>query len=121
MSDHEFSKSRRSRKATNHTTDARAAAQRAKLDAHTEGATQETARPAPGGKAKGKKELQHLLSHRRANMSIERAIANYLLDHEGEIEVKKLSNGIAQLSAFCGSFWHSNARLRLLGTLMLLI
>ena len=36
MNDHQSPKSQRSRKATNHTTDARAAAQRAKLDAQTE-------------------------------------------------------------------------------------
>src|SRR6202022_3134908 len=50
MHDHESSKPQRSRKATTQTTDARAAAQRAKLDAQTEATTQETIPLAPVGK-----------------------------------------------------------------------
>ena len=83
MHDHEGTTSRRSRKATNHTTDARAAAQRAKLDAKTEAATQETARSAAPEKRKRSKEQQPQLASRRASVTIERAIGDYLLDHEG--------------------------------------
>ena len=97
MQDHDFTPARRSRKATNQTTDARATAQRAKLDAQRETSPQETANFASGGKPKRKKEQHHFLSNRRANMSIERAIADYLLDHEGGNRSKKTIE------------WHSTA------------
>ena len=64
-------------------TQARAAAQRAKLDNQAEArriATQETATPK---KAKGKKDQKQLLANCRANTTIERAIEDYLTDHEG--------------------------------------
>ncbi len=64
MRNHEAGKSQRSRKTTNHTTDARATAQRAKLDAQTEAITQETAGPTSAGKPKRKKEPQRMFSNR---------------------------------------------------------
>ncbi len=97
MNEHESPHSRRSRKATNHTTDARATAQRAKLDAHMEASSPETVQPASSGKPKRKKEQQRVLSNRRANTSIERAIEDYLLDHEGGNRSKKTIE------------WHSTA------------
>ncbi len=66
-----------------HVTEARAAAQRAKLDtqAQRRRATEETATKAK--QAAGKDKQAMLLSKRRASTTIERAIADYLLDHEG--------------------------------------
>jgi|GEM_PF-42061 site-specific recombinase XerD len=89
MSNHEARKPRHSQKTPNHTTDARAAAQRAKLDAQTEAITQETAGPTSAGKLKRKKEPQRMFSNRRATTTIERAIGDYLLDHEGGNRSKK--------------------------------
>lgn len=68
-------------------TKARAAAQRSKLDAQAEArrtAVQET--PSHTNTAKktgGKTEQQRLLANRRAGTTLECAIADYLLDHEG--------------------------------------
>jgi integrase/recombinase XerD len=64
-------------------TEARAAAQRAKLDAQAQHrrAAQEAA-PKPK-QTKGKDKQASLLSKRRASTTMERAIADYLLDHEG--------------------------------------
>jgi site-specific recombinase XerD len=62
-------------------TEARAAAQRAKLDAQAQrqrATTEETAT-----RATGRDKQAALLSKRRANTTLERAIADYLLDHEG--------------------------------------
>jgi len=67
-----------------HVTEARAAAQRAKLDAqarHRRVAARETATQAK--QAKGKDKQAALLLKRRASTTMERAIADYLLDHEG--------------------------------------
>ena len=67
-----------------HVTEARAAAQRAKLDAQAQRrhvAARETATQAK--QAKGKDKQAALLSKRRASTTMERAIADYLLDHEG--------------------------------------
>ncbi len=64
---------------------ARAAAQRAKLDAladSSRASEQETVTPAKT-KGKGKKEQQQLLARRRASTSVERAIEDYLTDQEG--------------------------------------
>lgn len=78
----------RARKATNHTTDARAAAQRAKLDAQMEERSQETT--IPSSRKPDKKKTSHRLpSNRRASMRIEHAIGDYLLDHEGANRSKK--------------------------------
>jgi hypothetical protein len=89
MNDHQSPKPQRSRKATNHTTDARAAAQRAKLDAQTETIPLESVPLAPVGKQKKKKEPHHLLSDRRAGRTVEQAIGDYILDHEGGNRSKK--------------------------------
>ncbi len=72
-------------KKTNSTvTDARAAAQRVKLDAQAEARKQqEVQEETVAKKPKGKKEQQRLLNNRRANTTIERAVEDYLLDHEG--------------------------------------
>ena len=75
--------SQRSGKPSDQVTQARAIAQRAKLDNQAEArrtTTQETATPK---KAKGKKDQKQLLANRRANTTIERAIEDYLTDHEG--------------------------------------
>src|SRR5713101_4656044 len=67
-----------------HVTEARAAAQRVKLDAQARRrrvAARETATQAK--QAKGKDKQAALLSKRRASTTMERAIADYLLDHEG--------------------------------------
>jgi len=66
-----------------HLTEARAAAQRAKLDAQDE-QRQHAAKNAPAPRnAKGKKSQQQILAKRRAGTTMEQAIADYLLDHEG--------------------------------------
>jgi len=75
--------SQRPGKSSPQVTGARAAAQRAKLDAQAEAsrsAQQEAAVPL---KAKGKKEQKQLLARRRANTTLERAIEDYLADQEG--------------------------------------
>jgi len=66
-------------------TEARAAAQRAKLDAQAqrrrEAAEQQaTEQPAKG--IQGKQKQASLLAKKRASTTIERAIADYLLDHD---------------------------------------
>jgi site-specific recombinase XerD len=68
-------------------TEARAAAQRAKLEAQAEARTrapEPTSSQTSGSKlSKGKKNQSKLLANRRASMTVERAIEDYLLDHEG--------------------------------------
>jgi site-specific recombinase XerD len=65
-------------------TQARAAAQRAKLDAQAEHRRAAAGDAATKVKqAKGKDKQAALLSKRRASTTMERAIADYLLDHEG--------------------------------------
>ena len=82
--------SKRTGKPSKHVTDARATAQRAKLDAQAEErrttAEQETTQPK---KPKTKKDQRQLLASRRANTTIERAIEDYLSDHEGGNHSKK--------------------------------
>lgn len=66
-------------------TAARAAAQRAKLDAQADtsrASEQEAVAPAKT-KGKGKREQQQLLARRRASTGVERAIEDYLADQEG--------------------------------------
>ena len=87
MQNDELTPARRSRKATHQTTDARATAQRAKLDAHTE----TTSRSASAKKPKRPQ------SPRRASMAIEHAIGDYLLNHEGGNRSRKTIK------------WHSTA------------
>ena len=64
-------------------TEARASAQRAKLDAQAEGRKQESAEVPKPKEPKGKNERQRLLANRRAGATLTRAIDDYLLDHEG--------------------------------------
>jgi site-specific recombinase XerD len=67
-------------------TEARATAQRAKLDAQAEARNDQAASTARNTKRKplgGKKEQQRLLTNRRTNTTIGRAIDDYLLDHMG--------------------------------------
>jgi site-specific recombinase XerD len=78
-------------KPSKNVTEARAVAQRAKLDAQAEArltAEQEREATQPK-KAKSKKDQKQLLANRRANTTIERAIEDYLSDHEGGNHSKK--------------------------------
>jgi site-specific recombinase XerD len=75
--------SQRHGKSSPQVTGARAAAQRAKLDAQAEASRSAEQEAAPPPKAKGKKEQKQLLARRRANTTLERAIADYLVDQEG--------------------------------------
>ena len=70
-----------SAKASRRITETRAAAQRAKLDEQAEDrrATSETTKTRRTG---GKKVQRNPLARRRASTTIERAIADYLADHE---------------------------------------
>src|SRR5512135_2194950 len=68
-------------------TEARAAAQRSKLEKQAEvrrNASKESSSQAtPTKKTGGKKDQQRLLARRRAGTTLEGAVADYLLDHEG--------------------------------------
>jgi site-specific recombinase XerD len=67
-------------------TEARAAAQRAKLDAQAQrrrAAAAQQAAEEPAKETQGKQKQASLHAKRRASITIERAIADYLLDHEG--------------------------------------
>jgi len=67
-------------------TEARAAAQRAKLDAQAQrrhAAAAQQAAEQPAKETQSKQKQASLLAKRRASTTIERAIADYLLDHEG--------------------------------------
>ena len=74
----------RSPKPSRNVTEARAVAQRAKLDAQTEAkrqrAVSKTPAPPPSRSRKGPEDL---LAKRRAATTVERAIADFLDDHEG--------------------------------------
>jgi integrase/recombinase XerD len=73
---------KRPKQASANVTEARAAAQRAKLDAQAQRrSTDEAATKAKP--ARGRDRQAALLSKRRADTTIERAVADYLLDHEG--------------------------------------
>jgi integrase/recombinase XerD len=78
-------------KPSHQVTEARAAAQRAKLDAQDEQQQQQqaTAKTAGTQRTTAKKHSQQVLAKRRAATTIERAIADYLLDHEGGNSSKK--------------------------------
>src|SRR5579871_15095 len=77
-------KTRRTRTGSSHVTEARAAAQRVKLDTQAEAREQEKVTvPASLQKARSKKEQGKLQATRRAGTTIARAIDDYLLDHEG--------------------------------------
>jgi hypothetical protein len=74
---------KRSGKPSHHITEARAAAQRAKLDSQAQEsppAGEETANTKP---AIGKKKQRDPLTRRRATTTLEQAIADFLADHEG--------------------------------------
>jgi integrase/recombinase XerD len=71
------------RKPSENVTEARAVAQRAKLDAQAERRQLAAEQTAAAREAKGKHKQEHLLANRRARTTMERAIADYLLDHEG--------------------------------------
>jgi len=72
------------RRRRKHVAEARATAQRAKLDAQTQTRTQQAAQAAAAPrKPKGKQDQQRLLSNRRANTTVARAIEDYLQDHAG--------------------------------------
>src|SRR5579875_802021 len=79
--------SKRPTRPSKNVTEARAAAQRAKLEAQAEARTRAPASASSqtsGNKpSKGKKDQSKLLANRRASMTVERAIEDYLLDHEG--------------------------------------
>ncbi len=64
-------------------TEARAAAQRAKLDAQDEARRQASEKTSTTQQAQNKLQQKHLLAKRRARATIGHAIADYLLDHEG--------------------------------------
>jgi site-specific recombinase XerD len=66
-----------------HVTEARAAAQRGKLDAQAQRRVAEEKTATRAKAATGKDKQAALLSKRRASTTVERAIADYLLDHEG--------------------------------------
>jgi integrase/recombinase XerD len=66
-----------------HVTEARAAAQRAKLDVQARRRMAEEKTATRAKEATGKDKQAALLARRRASTTVERAIADYLLDHEG--------------------------------------
>ena len=72
--------SKQAKQPSKHVTEARAAAQRAKLDAQAE-RRQDVELPAKA--SRGKQQQASLLARRRAATTVERTIADYLLDHEG--------------------------------------
>jgi hypothetical protein len=66
-----------------HVTEARASAQRAKLDAQDEARRQASEKTSTTQQAQSKHQQKDLLAKRRARATIGHAIADYLLDHEG--------------------------------------
>jgi len=77
---------RRTSAGSSRVTEARAAAQRVKLDTQAEIREQGAAKVKEAAalkKARGKKEQQRLQASRRANTTIAHAVDDYLLDHEG--------------------------------------
>ena len=79
--------SKRPTQPSKHVTEARAAAQRAKLDAQAEARKtadkEQSSQTTPRKRTRGKQEQQRLLAKRRAGTTLQGAIADYLLDHEG--------------------------------------
>ena len=71
------------KKPSEHVTEARASAQRAKLDAQDEARRQATEKTSTTQQAQSKHQQKDLLAKRRARATIGHAIADYLLDHEG--------------------------------------
>jgi site-specific recombinase XerD len=75
--------SQQPKKPSKQVTEARAAAQRAKLDAQVESRRLEAENSATTPKKQEKREQRDLLARRRARMTVGNAIEDYLLDHEG--------------------------------------
>ncbi len=71
------------KKPSKNVTGARAAAQRAKLDAQDEARLKASEKTSATQQAQSKHQQKHLLAKRRARATIGHAIADYLLDHEG--------------------------------------
>ncbi len=98
-----------SKQPSTHVTEERAAAQRAKLDAQVQrrAAEEKTVTRAKGATSKGKQAA--LLLKRRASTTVERAIADYLLDHEGGNSARRPCSGIRPRSVCCAVSWNKNA------------
>ena len=79
-----------------HVTEARATAQRAKLDAQVQRRVAEEQKAIKAKGAMGKDKQTVLPSKRRAGTTVERAIADYLLDHEGGNSSQKTLPGAGQ-------------------------
>jgi hypothetical protein len=77
--------SRHAKQPSKNVTGARAAAQRNKLDAQAERrrAAEQQRTQQPAKAAEGKQKQAPLLARRRASTTVERTVADYLLDHEG--------------------------------------
>ena len=76
--------SRRATKPSSTVAEARAVAQRAKLDAQTEARQRQSASTTPAPKSsRSRKGQEDLLTRRRAATTVERAIVDFLDDHEG--------------------------------------
>ncbi len=75
--------SKQPKKTPKHVTEARAKAQRAKLDAQDEARRQALEEASAARQAQGKHQQKQVLAKRRARATIGQAIADYLLDHEG--------------------------------------
>ncbi len=76
--------SQQPKKPSKQVTEARAAAQRAKLGAQAESRRLDAENSATTPKKQGKREQRDLLARRRARMTVESTVEDYLLDHEGE-------------------------------------
>jgi len=70
-------------KPSKHVTEARAAAQRAKLDNQAQSRRKAAEAAMTPKRTKGKQQHRNLLARRRARTTIEHAVADYLADHEG--------------------------------------
>ncbi len=70
-------------KPSKHVTEARAAAQRAKLDTQAQSRRRAAEAATTPKHTKGKQEHHDLLARRRARTTIEHAVEDYLADHEG--------------------------------------
>ncbi len=74
---------RQQKRASRRVTEARAIAQRAKLDAQAEAREQPATKTGASKQRSGKQTQQRLQANRRAHTTIARAMEDYLLDHEG--------------------------------------
>jgi site-specific recombinase XerD len=96
-------------------TEARAAAQRVKLDAQAQRrvAEEKTATRVKG--ATGKDKQAALLSKRRASTTVEHAIADYLLDHEGGNSSQKTLQWHQTALGLLGEFLEKERNITLVG------